>query len=264
MSKLDQAITELHTIDELSKENRWVNHIHPSVKLFLTLFFIILTVSFGKYELTGLLGLCIYPLFLFVVGDLQLRAALRRVAVVLPFVGLVGLFNPIFDRQPVLTIGTLVISGGVLSMFSLLLKALLTVLAAYILIASTPIEQICASLRQFHVPRSIVITVLLIYRYLTVLLKEARRVTQAYSLRAPGQRGVQYRAWGPLLGQLLLRSMDRAQNLYQSMLLRGFNGDFPYERKKMDTCSAAFLIIWAILLVLLRVLPPAELIGKLL
>ena len=147
-------------------------------------------------------------------------------------------------------------------MFSLLLKALLTVLAAYILIASTPIEQICASLRQFHIPRSIVITVLLIYRYLTVLLKEARRVTQAYSLRAPGQRGVQYRAWGPLLGQLLLRSMDRAQNLYQSMLLRGFNGDFPYKRRKMDKRSAAFLIIWAILLILLRVLPPAELAGK--
>ena len=149
-------------------------------------------------------------------------------------------------------------------MLSLLLKALLTVLAAYILIASTPIEQICASLRQFHVPRSIVITVLLIYRYLTVLLKEARRVTQAYSLRAPGQRGVQYRAWGPLLGQLLLRSTDRAQNLYQSMLLRGFTGDFPYERKKMDRRSAVFLMIWTILLVLLRVLPPAELAGKLL
>ena len=264
MSKLDQAISELHTIDELSKQDRWVNRIHPSVKLFLTLFFIILTVSFGKYELTGLLGLCIYPLFLFVVGDLQFGAAFRRVGVVLPFVGLVGIFNPIFDRQPVLSIGALVISGGVLSFLGLVLKALLTVLSAYILIATTPIEQICASLRGFHVPKSIVITVLLIYRYLTVLLKEARRVTQAYALRAPGQRGVQYRAWGPLLGQLLLRSMDRAERIYAGMQLRGYDGNFLFASAgKLRAADILYGILLCAAFLLCRYVDLSALIGSL-
>ena len=49
---------------------------------------------------------------------------------------------------------------------------------------------------------------------------------QAYSLRAPNQKGIHISAWGSFLGQLLLRSMDRAQELYYSMLLRGFRGEF--------------------------------------
>ena len=53
-------------------------------------------------------------------------------------------------------------------------------------------------------------------------------MTTAYRLRAPGQKGVHISAWGPFLGQLLLRSMDRAQELYGSMLLRGYRGEFPY------------------------------------
>ena len=53
-------------------------------------------------------------------------------------------------------------------------------------------------------------------------------MTQGYSLRAPGQKGIHFSAWGSFLGQLLLRSMDRAGELYNSMLLRGFKGDFYY------------------------------------
>ena len=53
-------------------------------------------------------------------------------------------------------------------------------------------------------------------------------MTQGYSLRAPGQKGIHISAWGSFLGQLLLRSMDRAGELYNSMLLRGFKGNFFY------------------------------------
>ena len=53
-------------------------------------------------------------------------------------------------------------------------------------------------------------------------------MSEAYSLRAPGQKGIHISAWGSFLGQLLLRSMDRAEALYQSMLLRGFRGEYYY------------------------------------
>ena len=42
-----------------------------------------------------------------------------------------------------------------------------------------------------------------------------------------GQKGIHISVWGSFLGQLLLRSMDRAQALYESMELRGFCGEFP-------------------------------------
>ena len=38
------------------------------------------------------------------------------------------------------------------------------------------------------------------------------------------------------LGQLLLRSMDRAVALYESMELRGFHGEFYYAEKAYNVC----------------------------
>ena len=64
------------------------------------------------------------------------------------------------------------------------------------------------------------------------MLKEFERITDAYSLRAPGQKGVHYKVWGTMLGQLLLRSMDRAQTVYDSMRMRGYRGEFHLRYKK--------------------------------
>ncbi len=57
-------------------------------------------------------------------------------------------------------------------------------------------------------------------------------MTLAYKLRAPGQKGIHVSAWGSFLGQLLLRSMDRAEEIYTAMKMRGFNGEFIYSEKK--------------------------------
>lgn len=54
---------------------------------------------------------------------------------------------------------------------------------------------------------------------------------QAYSLRAPRQKGIHFKAWGSFVGQLLLRSMDRAGVVYESMTLRGYQGEFCYAVK---------------------------------
>ena len=80
-------------------------------------------------------------------------------------------------------------------MATLMLKGVFAVLASYLLILTTSMESICYALRLLHVPKIMVTMVLLIYRYVIVLLKEAERISQAYSLRAPAQKGIHYRAW---------------------------------------------------------------------
>jgi cobalt/nickel transport system permease protein len=96
-------------------------------------------------------------------------------------------------------------------------------------------------------------------------LEEVNRITTAYSLRAPGQKGVHYKVWGSLTGQLLLRSMDRAQNVYDSMTLRGYNGDFDYLADSV-TCKCGdvmYLLFWVILLAIFRWIPIIALVGSL-
>ena len=85
----------------------------------------------------------------------------------------------------------------------------------------------------------------------------------AYTLRAPGQKGIHVSAWGSFLGQLLLRSMDRAQQLYESMQMRGFRGEFyyaseePYQKK-----DALYLLLWMTVFLLLRFVNLSELLGN--
>ncbi|MBR0088074.1 MAG: cobalt ECF transporter T component CbiQ [Lachnospiraceae bacterium] len=264
MSKIGQAISEIQTLESVSKEDTWLNRIHPLSKLILTVFYIAVTVSFHKYDLFGLFAMILYPAVVFMVGELSFKDALRRLRIVLPLVLIMGVLNPFFDRTPLLKLGNIAVSGGVVSMVTLMIKAVLTVLAGYLLIATTSIEKICYALRLIHVPKIFVTVVLLIYRYISVLLSEAHRITEAYSLRAPRQKGVHYKVWGSLLGQMLIRSMDRAGVIYESMQLRGFSGDFgPGKKEKAKTSDFLWPVIWCGIIILFRLFPVIRLLGSL-
>lgn len=263
MSRIDRALGEFHSIDRLARRNQWVNRLHPLVKLSVTVLYIALVLSVPGRELPPLAALALYIALLFGLSSLSFRAALFRLRIVLPLVMAVGLPNPFFDRRVVLVLGGVGISGGVLSMLSLMGKGVLSILASYLLIATTPIEDLCCGLRQIHVPQLLVTELLLICRYISLLLSEARRVTEAYALRAPGEKGIAFRAWGSLAGQLLIRSIDRAETLYESMSLRGFSGEFPGRRRPLTRDSVLYLAAMPGLLLLLRFGHVAERIGGL-
>jgi cobalt/nickel transport system permease protein len=62
----------------------------------------------------------------------------------------------------------------------------------------------------------------LTYRYIGVLLNEAYSMSIAYSLRSPNRKGIEMRDMGSFTGQLLLRSIDRAERVYNAMKCRGY------------------------------------------
>jgi cobalt/nickel transport system permease protein len=64
---------------------------------------------------------------------------------------------------------------------------------------------------------------LLLYRYAFVLGAEVARLATARRLRSAGRRPSLH-SYAPLLGQLLLRALQRAQRVHQAMLARGFDG----------------------------------------
>ncbi len=264
MSKIGNAARSISRLDELARRDTWLNRVHPLSKLLVTLLYLVLVVSWKPRQLTGVLGMAVYPFVLFEIGDLSFGKALYRLKIVLPVVCLVGILNPFFDREPVLTVFGVTVTGGVLTMLSLMAKGVLTVLSTYLLIATTTVESICSALSMLHLPGIIVTEFLLICRYVSVLLGEADRMWQAYSLRSPGQRGVAHGAWGSMLGQLLLRSMDRAKALYQSMCMRGFGEDRPFAYGRgLTGRDVLYLVLFAAALITLRIFPVLELVGKL-
>ena len=114
------------------------------------------------------------------------------------------------------------------------------------------------------VPKLIVTLLLLMYRYVSVMMDEVSVMTMAYKLRAPMQKGIHFSAWGSFLGQLLLRSSDKASELYLSMQLRGFTGEYEYaDHKKADISDFVFAIVFIALFVLLRIFNITVLLGNL-
>lgn len=264
MKKIDHAIVEFKEMDEMANRRSLIHSFNPMVKLIATIAYIFVVVSFDKYELSKLFIMCLYPIALFEISGTSIGACFYKLRFVIPLVCAVGIFNPFLDKAPLLYIAGVAVSGGVISMITLMLKGIYCIMASFVLIATTSFDEICASLRRFHLPGFFVTLLLLTYRYISVMMEEVSVMTDAYTLRAPGQKGVQFSAWGSFLGQLLLRSMDRAEELYSSMKLRGFNGEFIYASlNPLNAKDFGFLFISLGLIALFRFTDIAAIIGRL-
>ena len=264
MSKIENAVRDIHFITASASRNQWVNLIHPLVKFALTAGYILAVVSFPKYDLAGLAGMAVYPAAVFILADLSFLDAVRRIYPIFLFPCLLGICNPFFDKNTILIFG-MTVSAGILSMMTLIIKGVFTVLASYLLIATTPIDKLCYALRMLHIPKEMVTQIMLTYRYLTVLLEEGNSMIQAYALRAPKQKGIHFKAWGSLAGQLLLRSVDRAGAVYESMLMRGYSGDYFYLKEKISfrRQDVAYGLFWAGIILLFRKYPVVLIAGNL-
>ncbi len=253
MANVERASAELRQMDDLANSVSPIHSLHPLAKLIVTILYVLITVSFDRYALTALFVMILYPAAMFALSGIPVRTCVHKLRFVLPLVLAVGLFNPFLDRMPLFRLGPVTVTGGVISMLSLMCKGTFCLAASFLLAATTPIDALCAALRRVRVPSFLVTLLLLTYRYVSVMLDEVAVMTTAYRLRAPGQKGIHVSAWGSFLGQLLLRSMDRAQELYESMQLRGFTGEFRYATgKSADMRDWAFVIICLTAFVLCR------------
>lgn len=251
MSKMDGALRALTEMDDLAAGRSCIHRLDPLAKLAATVAYIAVVVSYDKYALSRLSIMLLWPALLFGLSGVPVGACVRKLRFVLPLVLAVGLFNPIFDRAPRLVLGGVAVSGGVISMLTLMLKGALCLSASFLLMATTSIDALCAALRRVRAPRTLVTLLLLTYRYVGVMTREVGVMTDAYHLRAPRQRGIHISAWGSFLGQLLLRSMDRAEALYAAMRLRGFDGAFHYaqaRRPRLSDALYALLCVGAFIL----------------
>ena len=161
-----------------------------------------------------------------------------------------------------LSYGTiLAVTAGWVSFLSIVLRGLLSVQALLVLIGSTGYYGLCRSMQRLGVPAVFTTQLLFVYRYLYVLIEEAAAMQQARDARSFGRRSYPLKIWGTLVGQLLIRTFDRAEQISRAMLARGFSGRIPegvFERPAWKMRDTLFLAVWCSAFVLLRLCRPAE------
>lgn len=262
--KAGTALTDIRTLDELSRLDTPVHRRHPLAHLLVTLAFVAAAASWGKHELSAMLPLLLYPVSVMSIGEIPAGAVLRRVVPALPFAAGVGILNPVFDRATVAVVAGVAMSGGWVSFASIVLRCCLTVAAALLLVAVCGLGGVSRSLRILRVPKLIVSLLLMTFRYIHVLGGEAVHMALAYRLRAPGRKGVAYRHWGPFAGQWLLRSLARSDRLHRAMLCRGYTGEMPAAQDNpFGTADLAYVLAWAAFFLAARVIDIPRDIGAL-
>lgn len=225
MSALRTALHDFEALDSLATKSSTLSTVDARAKVLVTLAFIITVVSFERYAVAGLLPLFLFPVVLAGLGNIPNRVIARGVLLASPFAVMVGIFNPMFDQREILNVAGLGISGGWISFSSIVIRFALTVSAGLILVASTGFAAFCEALGQLGVPRLFTTQLLMLHRYMWVLANETSRMSLARDLRANG-RAMPLTVYGPLLGHLLLRSVQRAHRIHQAMMSRGFDGQF--------------------------------------
>ncbi|MDR0540277.1 MAG: energy-coupling factor transporter transmembrane protein EcfT [Spirochaetaceae bacterium] len=237
MGKFHSAASGIDHLERLAQQNTCIHRLHPGVKALTALLYIAVVVSVPnpvrqagpdsltpESALTRLVPFALYPVVLCVLAEVPVTAVIARLPAALPFALAGGLSNLFMMREPAFTLGHSVITLGMISFCCILLKTVLSVSAALILIATTPFAALAGCLTAPPFLRPLGLQLTLTYRYINVLLGEAHDMWIAYRLRSPESRAVRINDFGPFLGQLLLRSFDRANAVYHAMLCRGFSG----------------------------------------
>jgi len=251
--KIEAGLLNIGYMDELARKNNFLCNLDPRAKLITAIIFIASVVSFDKYKISALIPFFIYPITLIAVGDLPARYLLKKILIASPFAIMVGIFNPIFDKQILIEIAGLNISGGWISYLSIMIRFFLTVSAALILISTTGFNSVCLALEKLKTPKPFVLQLMFLYRYIFLLVNEAMRMIRAISLRSFGKRTLTIKMFTQLLGRLLLRCADRANRIHLAMLSRGFNGSVKLiQNKKIGFSEIFFILGWCAFFIFVR------------
>ena len=117
---------------------------------------------------------------------------------------------------------------GLLRAAAISLKANAIVLALVVLLGTLDIVTLGHAMSHLRVPDKLTHLFLFTVRYLDVLRREYLRLRAAMKTRAfrPRMSGQTCRAYGYLVGMLLVRSLDRSERIVAAMKCRGFRGRF--------------------------------------
>jgi cobalt/nickel transport system permease protein len=256
MPNIQRSVDGLSLLEQFARQQSCVHSLHPAVKILGTLVYSAALVSFERHTVSAMLPFAFYPLILAPLADIPLRFLFTRTLFAAPFVFFAALGNVFFERMPACVIGNLTLSAGVLSLLSLVLRAMLCVSAVVLLASVTSISGISAQLRGLGVPALAVMLFEMTFRYIGVLGPEAAAMHRAYHLRGGlhraghpeyKKRGVDIKHFGMFAGSFFLRTIDRSERIYAAMKCRGYSLDVKIKParsvKKTDVIFFALLVI---------------------
>ena len=245
-------------LDRYSDHDSVIHRLDPRGKLVVTFAFIVAVVltPFSSWLAYGLYFAVIAVLI--ALSRLPVSHFLKRSLVIIPFVLLMAVFIPFFKEGEVAGSYNLwlwqvsVTHSGLQVLWNIMAKAWLSILSLILLTSTARFTSILKGLEQLRMPKVIVMIMSFMYRYIFLLTDEVLRMKQARDSRnfGGGRKLWQIGTVGNMIGTLFIRSYERGERVYASMVARGFDGNSrTLERLCFGRRDALFIAVLGMALV---------------
>ncbi len=190
-------------------------------------------------------------------AKIPLKTSMKRIAALSGFIGMFLIVMPL--TVPVRTGDHLLVVDsfrfiqfnlrGFFIALRIGLKATAIALMMDVVLGTSPFPVTLKALTHLRVPNMICQMLSLAHRYIFVFHHEAKRMTTGMQARGFQKRTSldTLKAMGNFIGMLFVRSFERTERVYDAMLARGYNGQFPalieFHSGKKDWLKGCF---WAI------------------
>lgn len=234
--------------------NSFLENLDPRAKIvsFLVIIFCMILTPISRFKDFGFYFLLILAITF--TSTVTLKHVFKRVMVVIPFVIFIAVFVPFLKEGTVywsLKIGYWELDityEGIMTFLNIIVKSSLSIFLLVVASSTTPFADFLKGLDLLRIPRLMIMLMSFLYRYLFVLLDEARRLMRARSLRYFGSRyREQFRVIGYMIGVLFIRTFERAERIYSAMVVRGFHGEIPATKHFKLSYRDFFFIIGIII-----------------
>ncbi len=197
-------------LDKWSRIDSPIHHAPPGLKMALALATVVACVATPFAQPWAFLSIAGLLLLIAAASRIPMWFLLKRLVMLEPFVAgvaLLSLFQP----------------GGGRVALSIAVRSTLCLATMILLTNTTPFAAILVTLRRLRVPRLLITVLALTYRYLFVLIDEAERMERARRSRTfASEKAHAWAALASLVGQLFVRSTERAERIYAAMCARGW------------------------------------------
>ncbi len=214
--------------NEFIKGDSIIHRLDPRVKIIYAFLFSLI-IALQRELLPAMVGLLI-SLMLIIIARINYREILKRIMIIDKFLLLLWLILPLtYPGEQFFRIGSLKLSyQGIIFTLLLSIKANGIMFIIISLLATSSIFDIVHALLHLRIPKKTVFLFFLIYRYAWVLFDEYEKIMRAVKARGFTLRNSlhTYKTIAYIVGCLLVKSYNRAENLYRAMVSRGFRGEF--------------------------------------
>ena len=242
MGDISKAISNIRKIDELGDKYTMIHKIDSSIKIIVTIIYVIKVLSIKQFIISDITSIVLYPLILFKFGKVPVKFILKKVLFILPLILGLSVINLIIDFS----------YSEIYFSVLLLFKCIFTLIGALLLMVTTGINNLAFGLKKLKIPNILIMQILMLHRYIILMMEECYRVKSAYELRTLGEKSMTMKDYGRIIGQMLLKTIDRSEKVYEAMKLRGFDGDlYINSNKKVGCIDFLYLITFAVILIFL-------------